>query len=71
MQDDLVKSIKPQLVSWLRRELKNSYIDLITEVNEAESLKVAYTDGEKFEELLHKNPELAYLKQKFSLDFEG
>lgn len=71
VQDDLIKSIKPQLVSWLRRELKNSSIDMVTEINESQTQKFAYTDGEKFEEMLHKNPDLAYMKQRFSLDFEG
>jgi hypothetical protein len=33
--------------------------------------KFAYTDGEKFEEMLQKNPDLAYMKQRFNLDFEG
>jgi hypothetical protein len=40
VQDDLIKSIKPQLVSWLRRELKNSSIDLVTELNEHQSQKI-------------------------------
>lgn len=71
VQDDLIKSIKPQLVSWLRRELKNSSIDLVTELTEHQSQKIAYTDGEKFEEMLQKNPDLAYMKQRFNLDFEG
>lgn len=71
VQDDLIKSIKPQLVSWLRRELKNSSIDIQTAINEAESQKFAYTDGEKLEEMTQKNPELAYLRQRFNLDFEG
>jgi hypothetical protein len=70
VQDELVKGIKPQLVSWLRRELKNSSIDLITEVREEDVQKFAYTDGEKFEEMLRKNPELAILKQRFNLDFD-
>jgi hypothetical protein len=71
VQDDLIKNIKPQLVSWLRRELKNSSIDLFTEINETGGQRIIYTDGDKFEEMLQKNPDLALLKQKFNLDFEG
>lgn len=71
VQDDLIKSIKTQLVSWLRRELKNSYIDLFTEVAETGTQRIVYTDGDKFEEMLQKNPDLAYLKQRFNLDFDG
>ena len=71
VQDELIKNNKPQLVLWLRRELKNSSIDLVTEIAESQSQKFAYTDGEKFEEMLQKNPDLAYMKQRFNLDFEG
>jgi hypothetical protein len=71
VQEELIRSIKPQLVSWLRRELKNSSIDLFIEINDAGTQKFAYTDGEKFEEMLQKNPDLAILKQRFNLDFEG
>ena len=69
VQDDLIKNNKSQLVSWLRRELKNSSIELVTELTEHQSQKIAYTDGEKFEEMLQKNPDLAYMKQRFNLDF--
>lgn len=71
VQEELIRSIKPQLVSWLRRELKNSSIDLFIEINDTGTQKFAYTDGEKLEEMLKKNPDLAILKQRFNLDFEG
>jgi hypothetical protein len=51
--------------------LKNSSIELVTELAEHQSQKIADTDGEKFEEMLQKNPDLAYMKQRFNLDFEG
>lgn len=71
VQDELVKNIKPQLVSWLRRELRNSGIDLTTEIAEDIIEKRAYTDTEKFEEMIQKNPKLALLKQRFNLDFDS
>ncbi len=71
VQDDIIKAVKPQIVTWLRRELKNSNIDLFTEISCSGLDKIVYTDGDKFEEMLQKNPDLAYLKQRFSLDFEG
>lgn len=71
VQEELVKGIKPQLVSWLRRELRNSSIELETELVMEENTKFAYTDGEKLEEMLKKNPDLALLKQKFNLDFDN
>ncbi len=69
VQEDLINNIKTELVSWLRKELKNSKINLTTVVTEKAKGRIIYTDSEKFEELLKKNPSLALLKQKLNLDF--
>ncbi|MBN1985182.1 MAG: hypothetical protein JW761_02700 [Prolixibacteraceae bacterium] len=71
IQENLINSIKPELVSWLRTELKNSKIQLITQITENVKGRIIYTDSEKFEEMAKKNPNLAILKQKFNLDFGG
>ncbi len=68
--EDLVNNIKPELVSWLRKELKNSEIQLNTRITEIEKQRVIYSPSEKYMELLKKNPNLELLKQKFRLDFE-
>jgi hypothetical protein len=70
VQDDLINSIKPELVSWLRKELKNSRIQLVTQIIETEKEKIIYTDSEKYLEMVKKNPRIELLKQKFKLDFE-
>lgn len=70
VQDDLINTIKPELVSWLRRELENSKIQLATNITEVEKEKIIYSDSEKYMEMLKKNPELEKLKQVFKLDFE-
>lgn len=70
VQDDLINSIKPELVTWLRKELKNSNIQLITQITETEKEKIIYSDSEKYLEMLKLNPNLELLKQKFKLDFE-
>jgi hypothetical protein len=69
IQDDLISTIKPELVSWLRKELHNSKIQLVTKITETVKGRLVYTDSEKFEEMAQKNPELALLRQKFKLDF--
>jgi len=69
IQDNLINSIKPELLSFLRRELRNSKIELIIEVTESIKNKIIYTDNDKFDEMVKKNPSLAKLKQKFNLDF--
>jgi len=70
VQEEMIRAHNPQLVAWLRSELKNSTIELITEINQVEIQKIAYTDSEKLEEMLRKNRNLAILKQRFHLDFE-
>lgn len=71
VQENLIGSIKPELVSWLRNELRNSKIQLVTKITETTKGRIIYTDSEKFEEMVKKNPHLAALKQKFNLDFGG
>ena len=70
VQDSLIDQIKPELVSFLRRELKNSKIQLLTRIEETSKEKLIYSDSEKYAEMIKKNPELDLLKQKFNLDFE-
>uniref|UniRef100_UPI003217E6B7 hypothetical protein n=1 Tax=uncultured Draconibacterium sp. TaxID=1573823 RepID=UPI003217E6B7 len=69
IQDELLTSIKPELVSWLRKELHNSKISLKTVITETVHEKVAYSDIERYQEMANKNPHLALLKRKLNLDF--
>lgn len=70
VQDDLIASIKPELISWLRTELKNSKVELATAITKTLKGKIIYTDSEKYLEMLKKNPKLEILKDRFKLDFE-
>lgn len=69
VQEDLINSIKPDLTAWLRKELKNSGIQVSTKITEKIRSKIIYTDSEKFDSLARKNPSLLLLQQKFNLDF--
>lgn len=69
VQEDLINSIKTELVSWLRKELKNSKIQLNTVITEKTKGRIIYSDAEKYEELLKKNEDLKLLRQRFNLDF--
>lgn len=71
VQQDLILKIKPELVSWLRGELKNSNIQLNIKITDKIQDKIIYSDNDRYEELLKKNPDLALLKQTFRLDFSG
>jgi hypothetical protein len=69
IQDELLVSVKPELVSWLRKELRNSKISLKTIVADIVREKVIYSDIEKYQEMANKNPDLALLKRTLNLDF--
>jgi hypothetical protein len=71
VQEELIKNNKPHLVSWLRRELQNTSVDLITELVQEPLKRIIYTDNEKLEEMLRKNRNLALLKERFHLDFDN
>lgn len=70
VQEEEVRIVKPELVSWLRRELRNSGIELNTRLEKVESERTFYSDSEKLQLMMQKNPELYELKQKFNLDFK-
>lgn len=69
IQEDLINLNKTELVSYLRKELKNSKIQLSTIITEKVKGRIIYSDNEKYDELLKKNPSLAELRKKFNLDF--
>jgi len=69
IQDDMLVDVRPELVSFLRKELRNSKINLKTVVTDIVREKVIYSDIEKYQAMASKNPNLALLKQKLNLDF--
>jgi hypothetical protein len=69
VQEDNVRNIKPQLVSFLRKELKNSTIEIGTKIEERKSIRLIYSDDEKYVEMAQQNPALVLLRSKFNLDF--
>ena len=56
------------LMSYLRKNLKNYDIALDITVNEELDTKYAYTPIEKYEKLKEKNPNLELLRTTFDLD---
>jgi hypothetical protein len=70
VQEEDVRQVKPELVSWLRKELRNSGIELTTRLEKIEAERMHYSDSEKLQIMMQKNPELYELKQKFNLDFK-
>jgi hypothetical protein len=69
-QEEDVRLIKPELMNWLRKELRNSAIELTTQIEKMESERTFYSDSERLQMMIQKNPHLHELKQKFNLDFK-
>ncbi|MCK3683301.1 hypothetical protein [Maribellus sp. YY47] len=69
IQDEMLAEIRPELVSYLRKELRNSNINLKTVITEIKREKIIYSDVERYQAMASKNPNLALLKQTLNLDF--
>jgi len=61
---------KYELLEFLRKQLKNSQIQLQGEVVEQQKKRMVYTNREKFEYLAEKNPLLNDLKNQLGLDMD-
>ena len=69
-QIELVYHEKQMILKILRERLGNDKLDLNTVVVESEKRDVAYTNKDKFNKMLEKNPELQVLREQLGLDPE-
>ena len=70
-RDNFVKSIKSGLVGFIQLKTGIPRVEIIAEVAEnAENGKKIYTEQDKLEFLIKKNPDLGKLKTRFNLDFD-
>lgn len=68
-QETLLNEMKLDLLTFLRDSLQNDSIQLGGEVKvAADDKRVLYTNREKLEHLMEKNPVVKELKDKFGLD---
>lgn len=68
VEEPLLQSIRTPLTEFLRSRLGNDSINVISQVTEVHSKKIAYTNKEKFDHLAEKNPILIELKERLGLD---
>jgi len=68
VQDTMLSGLKSELTSYLRERLKNNSIHITGELREMDEKKMKYTDRDKFEFLLDKNPMLKEMKDRLGLD---
>ncbi|HRE66554.1 MAG TPA: hypothetical protein PLM56_00325 [Cyclobacteriaceae bacterium] len=66
----MLQSIKVDLLTYLRDKLSNGFIMLESEMQHQQTKKIAYTNKEKYEALVEKNPLLKTLQEKLGLDPE-
>ncbi len=70
-KENFVKNIKSDLTRSIQSSTGINTIEIFTEVAEVEKNgKRIYTEQDKLESLIKKNPELGQLKNRFSLDFD-
>jgi len=70
VQENQLADAKIDLLNFLRVELQNFSIDIVTRQIEHAQKKRLYTSTEKYEHMVDKNPKLADLKEKFNLTIE-
>lgn len=70
VEEALLDNFKRDLTQFLRDQLKNSEISIITTMQENGGKKVIYTSKEKFEHLAEKFPYLHEMKEKLGLDWD-
>jgi hypothetical protein len=64
--------MKPEIIGYLRRELKNDFIDVRVDLEERDESEVKIiTDEQKLKAMMQKNPALVLFKNKFNLDYSG
>ena len=64
----MLGNLKVDLTTFIREKLRNQSIQIVGELREAEQRKVIYTNREKFDYLVQKNPMLRELKERLGLD---
>lgn len=68
IQETLLATLKSDLLTFLREKLNNSSIQLTGELKTHDEKKVLYTNRDKFDHLVEKNPALRDLKERLGLD---
>jgi hypothetical protein len=71
VQQDQVRMLKPEIIGFLSRRLKNKKIDVVIEMVKPSNEGKLFTDEQKMQAMMKKNPALQKLKIRFNLDFNG
>ena len=69
-QENYFRDEKPELTNYLRSNLRNFSIEMLTRLDEQAVVKRPYTAAEKFQHMAAKNPQLMELKKRFNLELD-
>jgi hypothetical protein len=72
-RERLVLEVKPKLLGFLRRTLRNERIEVEFQIAEGDDAlpRKPYSDSEKWQAMVEANPSLALFKKMFGLDFDS
>jgi len=68
IEEPMLQGMKSDLVGYLREKLNNSTLQVEGEMQQNNTKRKAYTNKEKFDYLVEKNPLLKELQEKLGLD---
>lgn len=68
VHETMLNNIKSELVAFLRERLRNNTIQVTGQLQTEQDKKIIYTNREKFDFLVEKNPMLKELKDRLGLD---
>lgn len=71
VQNDQIRLLKPEIIGFLTRTLKNSLIDVKIEMMDETPENKLLTDDQKLQAMMKKNPSLLKMRNLFNLDFNG
>lgn len=70
LQQQEISNARPELIAFLKDNLKNSQISIQTEMVEAVKEAIPYMPIEKYQKMNEKNPNLSNLKNKLNLELD-
>ena len=68
VHETMLNNIKSEITAFLREQLRNNSIQVTGQLQSGEEKKIIYTNREKFDYLVEKNPMLRELKDRLGLD---
>jgi DNA polymerase-3 subunit gamma/tau len=68
--DEFNRDIRPELQSWLRKELKNYTLQVLAVVKEISGQRPVFTTEDRYRRMAEANPLVEKLRQQLNLEFE-